>query len=76
MAIDIFSIPPMSDEPERVFSGARRTCTWDRAQLDVKTIENLEVLGNWVRNDLANVEYVLGDDDIVSAPRSSISDTV
>jgi hypothetical protein len=25
MAIDILSIPPMSDEPERVFSGARRT---------------------------------------------------
>jgi hypothetical protein len=25
MAIDILSISPMSDEPERVFSGARRT---------------------------------------------------
>jgi hypothetical protein len=25
MAIDILSIPLMSDEPERVFSGARRT---------------------------------------------------
>jgi hypothetical protein len=25
IAIDILSIPPMSDEPERVFSGARRT---------------------------------------------------
>jgi hypothetical protein len=25
MAIDILSIPPMSDEPEQVFSGARRT---------------------------------------------------
>ena len=25
MAIDILSIPAMSDEPERVFSGARRT---------------------------------------------------
>jgi hypothetical protein len=25
MAIDILSIPPMSDELERVFSGARRT---------------------------------------------------
>jgi hAT family C-terminal dimerisation region len=27
MAIDILSIPPMSDELERVFSGARRTVT-------------------------------------------------
>jgi hypothetical protein len=32
MAIDIRSIPPMSDEPERVFSGARRTVSWDRGQ--------------------------------------------
>ncbi len=34
MAIDILLIPPMSDEPERVFSGARRTVTWDRGQND------------------------------------------
>ena len=27
MAIDILSIPPESAEAERVFSGARRTCT-------------------------------------------------
>jgi len=30
MAINILSIPPMSDEPERVFSGAYRTVSWDR----------------------------------------------
>jgi hypothetical protein len=33
MAIDILSIPPMSDEVERVFSGVRRTISWDRARL-------------------------------------------
>jgi hypothetical protein len=32
MAIDILSIPAMSDEPERVFSGARRTISWSRAK--------------------------------------------
>ena len=30
IAINILSIPPMSDEPERVFSGGRRTVSWDR----------------------------------------------
>jgi len=30
MAMDILSIPAMSDEPERVFSGARRTITWEQ----------------------------------------------
>ena len=44
MAIDILSIPPMSDEPERVFSGARRTVTWDRGQMEPETIEMRECL--------------------------------
>jgi hypothetical protein len=29
IALDILSIPAMSDEPERVFSGARRTISWE-----------------------------------------------
>jgi hypothetical protein len=44
MAIDILSIPPMSDEPERVFSGGRRTVSWDRAQMEAETIEMRECL--------------------------------
>jgi hypothetical protein len=44
MAIDILLIPPMSDEPERVFSGARRTVTWDRGQIKAETIELRELL--------------------------------
>jgi hypothetical protein len=44
MAIDILSIPPISDEPERVFSGARRTVSWDRGQIEPETIEIRECL--------------------------------
>lgn len=50
MALDILSIPAMSDEPERVFSGARRTISWDRAQLSASTIEMLECMKSWHRN--------------------------
>ena len=39
MAINILSILPMSDEPERVFSGARRTVSWDRGQIEPETIK-------------------------------------
>jgi hypothetical protein len=39
MAINILSIPPMSDEPERVFSGGRRMVSWDRGQMEAETIE-------------------------------------
>ena len=51
MAIDILSIPAMSDEPERVFSGARRTVSWDRTQLSADSIERIECLKSWLRSD-------------------------
>lgn len=41
MAIDILSIPAMSAEPERVFSGARRTI-----------IERGECMKNWVKSGI------------------------
>jgi hAT family C-terminal dimerisation region len=53
MAIDILSILAMSDEPERVFSGARRTISWDRAQLSAKNIERIECLKSWLRSGIS-----------------------
>jgi hypothetical protein len=53
MAIDLLSIPAMSDEPERVFSGARRTISWDRMQLGRENIEKIECLKSWMRNNIA-----------------------
>lgn len=47
MAIDILSIPGMSDEPERVFSGARRTTTDFRGSLKASSIEMLECIKSW-----------------------------
>ncbi|XP_044714549.1 Ribonuclease H-like protein [Hirsutella rhossiliensis] len=38
MAIDILSIPAMSADPERTFSGARRTISWDRMLLGASTV--------------------------------------
>ena len=54
MAIDILLIPPMSDEPERVFSGARRTVSWDRGQMEPETIEMRECLKHWKRSRILN----------------------
>jgi hypothetical protein len=52
MAIDILLIPPMSDEPERVFSGARCTVSWDRGQMEPGTIEIRECLKHWKRSGI------------------------
>jgi len=54
MAFDILSIPAMSDEPERVFSGARRTISWDRTQLEPETVEAVECLKHWKRSGILN----------------------
>ncbi|KAM4058244.1 hypothetical protein HRG_014584 [Hirsutella rhossiliensis] len=56
MAIDILSMPAMSDEPERVFSGARRTISWERAQLDADQIEKENWLKHWVKNNVLKRE--------------------
>lgn len=63
MAIDVLSIPPMSDKAERVFSGARRTVSFDRARLGADTIEMTECLGNWNKNDLIRTIHTLGEGD-------------
>ncbi len=55
IAIDILSIPAISDEPERVFSGARRTVLWDRAQIDAKTLERVECLKHWKQSGISSI---------------------
>ncbi|KAI8416370.1 hypothetical protein FOFC_02679 [Fusarium oxysporum] len=52
MAIDILSIPSESAEPERAFSGARRTALWDRLRITYKNLEKMECIGNWLREGL------------------------
>ncbi|KAM3454108.1 hypothetical protein NHJ6243_008970 [Beauveria neobassiana] len=65
MALDVLSVPAMSDDPERVFSCTRRTISWDRARLSADTIEELQCLGNWVNNDLIRRLYVAVGDKII-----------
>jgi hypothetical protein len=47
MAIDILSVPGMSDEPERVFSAACRTVSWDEAEMEAEALEKRECLNHW-----------------------------
>ncbi|KAJ6437990.1 putative AC transposase [Purpureocillium lavendulum] len=70
MALDMLSVPAMSDDPERVFSGARRTISWDRARLSADTIEELQCLGNWVKNDLIRKLYVAVDEGVIDVAGS------
>jgi hypothetical protein len=61
MAVDILSIPPMSAEPERIFSGARRTISWQRMRLGIDTIQKTECLKSWIRSGITLGWHKLGD---------------
>jgi hypothetical protein len=52
MSIDILSISAMSADPERAFSGARRTISCDRMLLGASTIEKGECLKSWIRSGI------------------------
>ena len=46
------SILPMSAEPEHIFSGVRRTISWQRIRLRLINIEQLECLKSSVREGI------------------------
>jgi hypothetical protein len=50
IAINILSINPMSAKSERVFSGCRRTLSWDQARLSAANLGYIECLKNWQKN--------------------------
>lgn len=50
MGLDILCIPPMSDEPERVFSSTQQTVTKRRNRMAPEAIEAVECNKSWYRN--------------------------
>jgi hAT family C-terminal dimerisation region len=49
---DLLSIPAMSTEIERVFSSVRLLLTPQRNRMTDTTIEMLELLRNWIKQDI------------------------
>ena len=63
MAITILSVPPMSAEPERIFSGARRTISWSRYKLGADNIERSECLKSWLLSGITAEWRSLQEDE-------------
>ena len=49
MALNVLSIPAMSANPERLFSGAKITISDRRNRLGILTVEALECLKSWLK---------------------------
>ncbi|THX02757.1 hypothetical protein D6D17_06061 [Aureobasidium pullulans] len=52
MARDLFTIPAMSDEPERVFSSCANMVTPHRGKLSADAIEEAQCIKNWRRRGI------------------------
>jgi len=61
----------MSAEPERLFSGARRTVSWARCRLSARTIEMLECIKHWIKTGLDQPVDGEEDEDIIEASPES-----
>jgi hAT family C-terminal dimerisation region len=72
MAIDILSAPPMSAEPERVFSGARRTITWERMKLEAANVEKKECLKSWIGSGITADRFLV-DQEIFESCFDNVS---
>jgi hypothetical protein len=70
------SPPPSLFEAERVFSGVRRTISWDRARLGAWIVELCELLGNWNKNDLIWVLTVVLEDEEIDVSTSSSEEEI
>jgi hypothetical protein len=58
LAIDILSVPAMSDAPERVFSGTRRTISWERCRMGPQMIERTQCLKSWIKAKIVNTDEI------------------
>jgi hypothetical protein len=73
MALDVLSIPAMSAEPERLFSGAKITITDRRNRLGIKSIEAIECLKSWLGKDN---KVAFADDSVDLKVSDTIEDVI
>jgi len=57
MALEILSIPAMSAEPERIFSGARITLTDTRCSMGDEALAKLECTKSWIKDNFLPVTH-------------------
>ena len=67
MTINILSIPSMSAEAERVFSGGCQIITWDRIKLGSTNIEYTECLKSWLRSHITAGGRLVATDVVAKA---------
>lgn len=71
MAIDLFTIPAMSDEPERTFSSTGIIITPHRSQLSPEIIGQAQCLKSWEKQGVINLEHAFSKSPALSSSEFS-----
>jgi hypothetical protein len=74
MALDIYCTPPMSDEPERVFSIASNTLNSRRRVMTEDTVQELLCLRSWQRSGLVQFDYTTFKKAVQASQDAPIAD--
>ena len=66
MALDVYSTPPMSDGPERVFSDAGNLTSPHRRHMKGEGVEQMVCLRSWQASDLIKLDQGLFDSAVIA----------
>jgi hypothetical protein len=67
MALDIYSVPPMSDEPECVFSDTGHLLTPKRRKMNGEGVEQMTCLRRWDRSGIVTLNQRLFNTAVATA---------
>ncbi|KAK5109653.1 hypothetical protein LTR85_002290 [Meristemomyces frigidus] len=59
MTLDVLTVPPMSDEPERTFSATGNVVALRRRRLKDEALQSVLTLKSWSRQKLVKVDRTL-----------------
>jgi hypothetical protein len=67
IALDIYSVPPMSDEPERVFSDTGNLLSPKRRTMNGEGVEQMTCLRRWHRSGIVTLNQRLFNAAVATA---------
>jgi hypothetical protein len=76
MALDIYSVPAMSDEPERIFSQSGHLLSPRRRRLTSKSMQQLMCMKSWLKQGVAHLDGSLFENTVAMIESSSVTTDV
>jgi hypothetical protein len=73
MALDIFSVLAMSDEPERIFSQTGHILAPRRRSLTSKSMEQLMCMRSWLKYGVAHLDGSLFEKAVVMIDSANVT---